>query len=749
MSISFLKGAQSYTGSGGGNINAGLPAGTADGDRLLYIIHYAGTETFAPPAGWIQLYQSPTPQTSGNIAVFSIVRGTTAPATLATRTGGTNAKGYIYAYPSTLGSLSVVSTTPENVATGTTTHTYTEAAVQPGDLVVWAQNLNQARSITALTASDPAGDAGASESSSAPASDQWLLRSNEAISASYGYSVHVADGIVAADSTTGPIVVDISASCTYADGIVIVLREPSGGSGDTITVDEPEVFYEGASGSATITFSGSHTGATDTIRVRIRKAVGGAVVHDWQTLQAAVPAGTFSGSITVNRGGWYVVDVDKANDTGVTDTAATQFGVGIALLGMGQSELRNMYQDGTGTLNDRAVTFDGTNWVAIASTAGQARWELLNDLITAFDCPVALWMYGVGGTSILSWYDIDSGGKQSYYNTAEANLIAAWCGLSGAIWYQGHGDTASGKTKAAHYADVSELAAQLRSDYGASMPIVICSLGPNAAGSDAGYEAIRDALVDAGDDANNYTVTTLDLELQGDNLHPTPAGGAVSAQRMAQDFKEAFGLATSSRGPKVTAATKVDNTTVDVTIIQDGGTDFTPASGITGFTAYDAGTPVAISAAVRLNATTVRLTLASSVAGDVTVRYGYGAFPDMSAPLVDNTSLTLPLQSTDPDSIATNIIRRLVLDVIQRVGGAPVPDRSGLNWAFFAEAQPHLLSAPEVVGTNASVASGQIILDVIGTSLTPGARGLLALSDTDGTGTDCTSMLLPVQVLDV
>lgn len=656
MTISYLKGTAGVTGGAGGNVNAALPSGTSSGDVLLYIIHYAGTASFTPPTGWTELYQSPTPQVKGNIAVFIIERGTSAPATLATRTGGANAKGYIYAYPSDIGSLLLINFTAGNYADGTTSLVYDPESVQPGDLVIFAQNIDAAKSITALTATDPAGDAGGTESSSAPTSDQWLIRANEAISASSSYCVHVADGIVASDATTGNINVTVSSNAAYSDGVVIVLREPSGGSGDTITAGEPNVFYEGASGSATITFNGSHTGATDSIRVRIRKAVGGAVVHDWQVLQAAVPAGPFSGSISVARGGWYVVDFDKANDTAVTDTAATSFGVGLAILAMGQSELRNMYQDGTGTVNDRAVTFDGVNWVSVASTAGQARWSLLNDLITAFDCPVASWMLGVGGTSILDWYDSGAGGKQANYNTAEANVIASGVVLSSAIWYQGHGDTASGKTKSDHYTDVGELTTQLRFDYGASLPITIVSLGRNGSGADTGYEPIRDALVDAGNDTNNYTVTTIDLDLQVDNLHPTLAGADVSALRMSRTVQHAYGLVASSRGPLLVSAELVDSTHIRWTVAHDGGADISPATGITGFRVLDGATPVSINSNDRESAITGLITLSSPITGSATLQYGYGAFPDVSAPVVDDTVLALPLQTTDAD-IAVSVSR--------------------------------------------------------------------------------------------
>jgi hypothetical protein len=85
---------------------------------------------------------------------------------------------------------------------------------------------------------------------------------------------------------------------------------------------------------------------------------------------------------------------------------------------------------------------------------------------------------------------------------------------------------------------------------------------------------------------------------------------------------------------------------VTVTLVHDDGTDFTPASGIEGFKYFDNGSnPVTISAAVRTNATTITLTLASGIAG--TLYYGYDALLSVNtANLVkDNATIVMPLQT--------------------------------------------------------------------------------------------------------
>ncbi|MGL6009425.1 MAG: hypothetical protein ACRC1D_08210, partial [Culicoidibacterales bacterium] len=97
--------------------------------------------------------------------------------------------------------------------------------------------------------------------------------------------------------------------------------------------------------------------------------------------------------------------------------------------------------------------------------------------------------------------------------------------------------------------------------------------------------------------------------------------------------------------PVITGAVR-STVTVTVTLRHSKGTDFTPTTGISGFRYFNnSGTEITITAAVRTNATTITLTLASGVAG--TLYYIYGdALSDTAANYVkDNSENTMPLRS--------------------------------------------------------------------------------------------------------
>ena len=85
-----------------------------------------------------------------------------------------------------------------------------------------------------------------------------------------------------------------------------------------------------------------------------------------------------------------------------------------------------------------------------------------------------------------------------------------------------------------------------------------------------------------------------------------------------------------------------------MTLDHRGGTDITPASGITGFEVFDNGSGVTIQSAARAATDAVRLTLSRSiVAGHtVTLRYLYGTTPNVSGLVKDNSPLALPLENT-------------------------------------------------------------------------------------------------------
>lgn len=507
-------------------------------------------------------------------------------------------------------------------------------------------------------------------------------------------------------------------------------EESQGAAADSITITNPGTykFFEGAAGSGLVTVSGSHTGATSDIQVQIETAEA-AVVVAWTTLDDVAPAGAFTGSVSVPRGGPYLARVRKAANTSIEALGTTQILVGYIVGMMGQSHVPNFQTNGTGTPNARAFVHNGTSLAQITST-GEGQNALTNAIIAAANCPVCFVGYGVSGAP-LSYFWATS--KQSSYTTWESRVASIAPGkLSHFVWWQGEGNL--GDAKETYRSAVAAMFAQLRADYGSTLPITVVQLGRNTAGTsnDADYEKIRDAQIDLGNDANCSLVSAMDFAL-ADGVHFLSSASAIAGQRIAQCALKAKGDAAYSRGPRIQRAI-LDGAAINVELIHDGGTDFTPTTGITGFRVLDNGTPATISSAVRVSATRVRLTLSAVPAGPVLVQYGYGKQPDITGLLRDNTGLALPLETTDAD-VSPVPMKRVVLTCIQRVGGAAAASVTGLRYAFFDQSAPNALTAPVVTGTGESTdGSGVLEIEVIDSTLAVGATGYLVTDTAAGVG---------------
>jgi hypothetical protein len=83
---------------------------------------------------------------------------------------------------------------------------------------------------------------------------------------------------------------------------------------------------------------------------------------------------------------------------------------------------------------------------------------------------------------------------------------------------------------------------------------------------------------------------------------------------------------------------------LDVTIQHGGGTDFMPVSGISGWEVLAGETHLPVSEVFRRDAETIRIVLKNTDPRNTKIRYLYGAMPDTSRPVLDNSRMSLPLE---------------------------------------------------------------------------------------------------------
>lgn len=652
------------TAADGSTITSGTKAwpaaATTIGDLGIMVVVIRGLTDPSVHSDWTLLHSetSSDTATSGQVSIYlyaHVYAGTAPDMTWVTPTR--NVAGIqVYRHSSetayTFGTVA-----SQLMSSSTTTHTLTGGtSVSAADsLVIVAGGNGRAQGYTNTTATAPSTGSGAGSTTSAPSGTEWTERIDNGVAATWSYRASLFDAVLDSGST-GTITTTLGAS-SKGTLLAVAIRP---GVAATISIDNPaeRKVYNGVSGSATVSFSGTYTGADENVEIQIERVVGGAVEVAWTTIAASPTGGTWAGSVSIPRGGWYAAKVRKATTTDVTAQTTSTWGVGLIVGGLGQSHLQENSTEGTGTPEDRASDVE-TSTIAAMDTTGQGRIGLVNALIAACDCPVTYIEKGVSGTTADYWYT--AGAPTTPYNTWADRVDAAGGELSALVWWQGDADAQSSITREDYIADVEAVEAQVQADFGAPLTVVV-NLGRYGSGSDSRWTLIRQAhvaLVEAS--ADRRGVVTVDVTQDGDNQHFPAASHEILGERIAQCIAEYVGDAAYSRGPVITSAT-YSGADVVVTLSHDGGADISPSSSITGIDVLDNGTPATITAAVRESASSVRLTCSATLSGPVTVRAGYGAFPTVTGWVVDNSALALPLVSTD-DAVTAVAVTAVTADL--------------------------------------------------------------------------------------
>ena len=167
------------------------------------------------------------------------------------------------------------------------------------------------------------------------------------------------------------------------------------------------------------------------------------------------------------------------------------------------------------------------------------------------------------------------------------------------------------------------------------------SIGQNDNQFDMLHNAER-LLVSA--DANAYmAASSITLELSGDNVHLSDAGytrQGLLAGTVIGDVLE--GNTPVSRGPVMSSVSRLSSTQFRIILNYAVGTSFLPILGATGFTLFDGSTPVTISS-IDEDDGNIIFTHPTNT-NQLSLRYQYGANPNISNPVVANDALEIPLE---------------------------------------------------------------------------------------------------------
>ena len=409
---------------------------------------------------------------------------------------------------------------------------------------------------------------------------------------------------------------------------------------------------------ADIVVSGIYTGLPHAIEARVVTDGTFEEIVPWTVIDDSPHNGIFLGVLPeVPQGGWYNVHVRDSRNHTIASEGSHKWGVGVLVACLGQSNMKEWFYTGTALKAHpllRRHTAQG--WTALGET-GNAAIAFGNMIIERLDIPVGLLDYSKNGSGLRKeadwgtgyWEDTTPG---SIYDRFLTGLSDAGGAVEFVVWVQGEADAARGTVTEEEYGRSLEsfITNQVRADAenGSDrdhLPFLVVLMIKRPVGRDEPHQAIRNAQKHVAENlAECYlAATTLDLENHG-KQHLTPKAYTTLGRRVAQTVLFVLGEEQYHRGPEVAEITSINDKTLDIRIRHRGGTDLTPVSDITGWEVLADGSPIPIAQVYREDPETIRIALERSLTGKTEIRYLYGAMPDASRPVRDNSVLSLPLE---------------------------------------------------------------------------------------------------------
>ena len=415
--------------------------------------------------------------------------------------------------------------------------------------------------------------------------------------------------------------------------------------------------------SAQIVVSGTYRGHVEAIEARIVRSNTSEEILAWTVIDDTPRNGIFVGELAdVPQGGWYNIQVRSHADHSVAINGKHKWGVGMLIACLGQSNMKEWFYTGKDLSAHRLLRkFNDSGWSKFGST-GNAAIAFGNRIIDRLGIPVGLMDYSVNGSGLRKEADWGTGywentSPNSIYDRFIAGVSDAGGMAEFVIWIQGEADAARGTVSKNEYAASLEhfITNQVRSDIGngsghANLPFLIVMMIKRPGGKDGPNQDIRNAQRHVVDNvADCYlAATTLDLKNHG-RQHLTPKAYISMGNRVAQTVLYVLGQETYHRGPGITNVKQIDNRTIEIVIKHNGGSDFKPALGITGWEVIANDAPVPIAKIYRHDSQTIRILLERPLDDKAQIRYLYGAMPDAKNPVLDNSPLSLPLEEFQSD----------------------------------------------------------------------------------------------------
>lgn len=462
------------------------------------------------------------------------------------------------------------------------------------------------------------------------------------------------------------------------------MLDAPGGDPDSVTISHAQmVLRNGSTGSMAV--SGTYSSAdAHTVQVRILRRADDAVVHDWADVDTSLSLGVWSAIMNPDTGGPYYTEcrlLDVSDNVIVTANDGPDFIVCELVALWGQSNI-----PGRGINNQ---TYGGSSVAWAFKESGAVDTTLSDPISDDVDAagswlplfatllsaklgagvPLGFVVYGVGGTGLDETDWLPPTGPLWLDASARIDTLA-FTDMRAVIWLQGERDAGQGVSKATYQSREVILAEAVATLPGAP-PLMTILIGQYDGKPDSALDAIREARIanwEASETLPGANPIDIDLLTGGDGLHyKTDAVLAELAARIYLAYEENFLGGTNGRGPRLVSAVRSGTT---ITLLMDK--DLTSATTYTtsAFIVKDDGTPVTVSSVAQAGAREVRLTLAATPSGTVTVTFGSGDDAiGATIPRAKSVALPATINSISSVSLPAEPIYNVTVNVgqVQRI----------------------------------------------------------------------------------
>ena len=268
---------------------------------------------------------------------------------------------------------------------------------------------------------------------------------------------------------------------TKAIAIVSLLLISIAHTATALTLTSPitrAIYQRNDQNTALIPIEGTYTETPLTIQVRATVKTGypGTPV-DWQNI-SSVENGVFSGTLELQAGGWYDIEVLATTDElSEIIVDVKRIGVGEVFIAAGQSNSANYGSPAYTPTHLNSSAWTGTEWTTaadplpIAGGTGGSPWSRLIDiLIDEFDVPIGFVSVGVGGTRVERW---GPSAEDLYPLIQDAIQDMTPYGFRAILWHQGESDALDYPTytdSITYATRLHEVIEQSRIDAGCDVP---------------------------------------------------------------------------------------------------------------------------------------------------------------------------------------------------------------------------------------------------------------------------------------